>query len=206
MSRLEYDLEVTSTGRAKDMQDLQYLKVKLARWVLGARRLGWSTTRGFQKLGWMTIQQTASYRSIRMAIKVLQNGYPEILYEKLTVPVFVKKQGLPLGMNHEERELRVISTEELQNMCAGRRKSWSVRTLRWCHKVPLTILGNYYEAPGSKTALKSWIMENIPTTGDSILHGKFTKEGGQEGGDPGAGNDKEPPSKKRKGKRNNQGE
>ena len=121
VSRLEYALEVTSTGRAKDMQDLQYLKVKLARWVLGARRLGWSTTRGFQKLGWMTIQQTASYRSMRMAIKVLQNGYPETLYEKLTVPVFVKKLGLPLGMNHEERELRVISTEELQNMCAGRR-------------------------------------------------------------------------------------
>ena len=58
VSRLEYTLEVTSTGRAKDMQDLQYLKVKLARWVLGARRLGWSTTKakGFKKLGWMTIQ------------------------------------------------------------------------------------------------------------------------------------------------------
>ena len=42
--RLEYALEVTSTGRAKDMQDLQYVKVKLARWALGERRIGWSTT------------------------------------------------------------------------------------------------------------------------------------------------------------------
>ena len=38
--RLEYSLEVTSTGRAKDMQDLQYVKVKLARWALGERRIG----------------------------------------------------------------------------------------------------------------------------------------------------------------------
>ena len=72
------------------MQDLQYLKVKLARWVLGARRLGWSTTKGFQKLQWMTIQQAAAYKSIRMGIKVLQNGHPETLYEKLTVPVRIK--------------------------------------------------------------------------------------------------------------------
>ena len=206
ISRLEYALEVTSTGRAKDMQDLQYLKVKLARWVLGARRLGWSTTRGFKKLGWMTIQQTATYRSIRMGVKILQNGYPEALYEKLTVAVQVKKQGLPLGMTHEERELRVISTDELKNMCAARRKSWSVRTLRWFHKVPLTILAKYYQMPGSKKALKAWVVENIPTTGDTILHGKFNLEGGQEGGDPGKGEDQEPPPKKPKGKRRNRGE
>ena len=204
MSRLEYALEVTSTGRAKDMQDLQYLKVKLARWVLGARRLGWSTTKGFQKLHWMTIQQTAAYKSIRMGIKVLQNGHPETLYEKLTVPVRIKKQGLPLGMEHEERELRVISTEELQHMCAGRRKSWSVRTIRWFHKVPLAVLGKFYETPGSKTALKKWVKENIPTTGDNILHGKFNKEGGQEGGDAEPGEDREPPN--RRGRRKAQGE
>ena len=137
VSRLEYALEVTTTGRAKDMQDLQYLKVKLARWVLGARRLGWSTTKGFQKLGWMTIQQASAYKSIRMGIKLLQNCYPEGLFEKPTVPVCIKKQGLPLGMEYEEKELRVMSTQELRNMCAGRMKSWSVRTIQWCHKVPL---------------------------------------------------------------------
>ena len=185
---------------------MQYLKVKLARWVLGARRLGWSTTKGFQKLGWMTIQQASAYKSIRMGIKVLQNCYPEGLYEKLTVPVRIKKQGLPLGMEHEERELRVMSTEELRNMCAGRRKNWSVRTIRWCHKVPLTILGKFYEMPGSKTALKRWVMENIPTTGDYILHGKFNKEGGQEGGDSETGEEREPPSKKPKGRGKPQGE
>ena len=128
---MEYALEITSTGRAKDMQDLQYLKVKLARWVLGARMLGWSTTKGFKKLGWMTIQQTVAYRSIRMGIKVLQNSKPEALYEKLTVPVKIKRQGLPLGKKHEEIKLRVLSTEELENMCVAKRKSWSIRTLRW---------------------------------------------------------------------------
>ena len=131
VSRLEYSLEVTCTGRVKGMQDLQYLKVKLGRWVLGAQRLGWSTTKGFKKLGWMTIQQTLAYRSIRMGIKVLQNSQPEALYENLTVSVKTKMQGLPHGMEHEERELRVISTEELRNMCAAKRKSWSVRALLW---------------------------------------------------------------------------
>ena len=66
-------------------------------------------------------------------------------------------------------------------MCAARRKIWAVRALRGCHKVPLTILGKFYEMPGSKTALKKWVVENIPTTGDNILHGKFNHVGSQEG-------------------------
>ena len=143
LSRLEYAMEVTSTGRNKNMQELQYLKVKLARWVLGARRLGWSTTKEFKKLGWMTVQQAVAYRSIRMGMKVLQNSQPKALYDKLTVSVRVKKQGLPLGQEHEEKELRVISTNELTAMCAAIRKSWAVRTLRWFHKVPLHMLGQY---------------------------------------------------------------
>ena len=206
ISRLEYALEVTSTGRAKDLQDLQYLKVKLARWVLGARRLGWSTTKGFKKLGWMTIQQTVAYRSIRMGMKVLQNSLPESLYDRLTVTVRVKKRGLQIGMEHEEKELRVISTNELTNMCAVRRKSWAVRTLRWFHKVPLPILGQYYQTQGSKTALKKWVLENIPTTGDNILHGKFEKDGRQEGGDSKSGGDKEPPNNQSKKRGKTQGE
>ena len=205
VSRLEYALEVTSTGRAKDMQDLQYLKVKLARWVLGARRLGWSTTRGFRKLGWMTIQQSVAFRSIRMGLKVLQNAQPEALYEKLTVLVRVKKQGLPLGMEHEERELRVISSEELLVMCAAKRKSWGVRTLRWLNIVPIAILGKFYETKSSKTELKRWVQENIPTTGDDILHGKFRKEGGNEGGDKDENEGNEPPPRKR-GRGKTQGE
>ena len=97
---------------------MQYLKVKLARWVLGTRRMKWNTTRGFKNLGWMTFQQTVAYRSIRIDIKVMQNDYPKDLYKKLTVAVHVKKQSLPLGMVHKERELRVISTDELQNVCS----------------------------------------------------------------------------------------
>ena len=133
-----------------------------------------------------------------MGIRVLQNSQPEALYAKLTVPVRIKKQGLPLGMEHEERELRVISTEELRVMCAAKRRSWSVRTLRWFHKVPLNILGTLYELQGSKTALKRWVCENVPTTGDEILHGKFTEKGGKKGGDKDREEDNEPPSKKRR--------
>ena len=206
LSRLEYAMEVTSTGRNKNMQELQYLKVKLARWVLGARRLGWSTTKKFKKMGWMTVQQAVAYRSIRMGMKVLQNSQPEALYDKLTVSVRVKKQGLPLGQEHEEKERRLISTNELTAMCAARRKSWAVRTLRWFHKVPLHILGQYYEKQSSKTALKNWVLENVPTTGDTILHGKFDNEGNQEGGDTETQDDKEPPQRKSKRRGRTHGE
>ena len=44
-SRLGYALETVSTGRMKDLEALQSMKVKVARCVLGARRLGWSTTK-----------------------------------------------------------------------------------------------------------------------------------------------------------------
>ena len=71
----------------------------------------------------MTIQQTVAFRSIRMGLKVLQNAQPEALYEKLTVVVRTKKQGLPLGMEHEDKELRVISTDELVTMCAAKRRA-----------------------------------------------------------------------------------
>ena len=67
ISRLEYALEVTSTGRAKDMQDLQYLKVKLARVVIGARRLGWSTTKGFKK-------NRVDDNTANSSIQINQNG------------------------------------------------------------------------------------------------------------------------------------
>jgi hypothetical protein len=127
---------------------------------------------GLTKKGYQIVTPTRK-REERTAIVHFNTGAfdtTKALYEKLTVGVHVKKQGLPLGMAHEERELRVISTNELQNMCAGRRKSWAVRTLRWFDKVPLTILAKFFELPGSKISLKKWVIKNIPTTGDTILH------------------------------------
>ena len=44
------------------------------------------------------------------------------------------------------------------------------------------MLRKFYEMPGSKTALKRWVKENIPTTGDNILHGKFNNGGARKEG------------------------
>ena len=85
-SRLGYALETVSTGRMRDLEALQAMKVKSGRWVLGARRMGWSRTKNFQKLGWLTMQQEVTYKTVRMAIKVLQTQEPRFLYEKITTP------------------------------------------------------------------------------------------------------------------------
>lgn len=50
MSKLQYCLESTSTGRKKDLATLQGMQSQAARWVLGKRRLGWSLTAGLKKL------------------------------------------------------------------------------------------------------------------------------------------------------------
>ena len=98
-SRLGYALETVSTGRLKDLEALQAMKVKAAMWVLGARKLGWSMTKNFKKLGWLTMQQEVTYKSVRMAIKVLQAKH-----EKITLPRLVMRNE----EWHEIRERRIL--------------------------------------------------------------------------------------------------
>ena len=131
-SRLGYALETVSTGRLKDLEALQSMKVKVAMWVLGARKLGWSTTKNFKKLGWLTMQQEVTYKSVRMAIKVLQTKEPRFLYEKITTPRLVMRTG----EWHEVRERRKITKEEFTRMKLSTRKSWAVRSARWLQKIP----------------------------------------------------------------------
>ena len=167
----------------KDIEALQALKVKAGRWVLGARRLGWSTTRSFKKLGWLTIQQEVAYKTVRMAIKVMQSKQPRSLYEKITAPRLVNVAG----QWHEIRDRRFITREELARMKLSTRKSWAVRATRWMAKIPPLLLKTCFQKHSSKKELKAWCLENIPTTGDRILRGKALEEGNMEAGDNGDG-------------------
>ena len=178
-SRLGYALETVSTGRMKDLEALQAMKVKAARWVLGARRLGWSTTKNFKKLGWLTIQQEVTYKSVRMALKVLQTRQPRFLFEKITTPRLVMKTG----EWHEIRERRMITMEEFSRMKLTTRKSWAVRSTRWMAQIPKNLLNSCVKKNSSKKELKKWCSENIPTTGDRILRGRSLEEGRTETGE-----------------------
>ena len=164
-SRLGYALETVSTGRLKDLEALQAMKVKAAMWVLGARKLGWSTTKNFKKLGWLTMQQEVTYKSVSMAIKVLQAKQPRFLYEKITTPRLVMRNE----EWHEIRERRIITEDELIRMKLSTRKSWAVRSTTWMSQIPHHLLNTCVKKNSSKKNLKTWSLENIPTTSDRIL-------------------------------------
>ena len=181
----------------KDLESLQAMKVKAARWVLGARRLGWSTTKNFKKLGWLTIQQEVTYKSVRMAIKVLQTQQPRFLFEKVPTPRLIMRTG----EWHEIRERRKITKEELTKMKQSTRKSWAVRATRWMAQIPPLMLTTCVRKNSSKKELKDWCLENIPTTGDRILRGRSLEEGRPEAGneyDGGKDNSGEGSGQKRK--------
>ena len=168
-SRLGYALETVSTGRMKDLEALQSMKVKAARWVLGARKLGWSTSKNFQKLGWLTVQQEVTYKSVRMALKVLQAQQPRFLHEQITTPRMVSRAG----EWHEVRYRRRMTAEELSKIKLLTRKSWAVRATRWMEQIPEHLLTTCVKVKSAKKELKDWCMTNIPTTGDRILRGKI---------------------------------
>ena len=67
MSRLNYCLEVVSQGRKSDLERLQCVQSKAARWVLQTRRQDWSLTGGLKKLRWLYMAQHAAYASIKTA-------------------------------------------------------------------------------------------------------------------------------------------
>ena len=196
-SRLGYALETVSTGRMKDLESLQSMKVKAARWVLGARKLGWSTTNNFKKLGWLTIQQEVTYKTLRMALKVLQTRQPKFLYDRITTPRMINRAG----QWHEVRYRKKMTKDELNKMKLSTRKSWAVRAVRWMEQIPQHLLTICVKKNLAKKELKDWCMNSIPTTGDRILRGKILADESKEAGkaeswDDNNPEDEAPPPKK----------
>ena len=186
-SSLGYALETVSTGRVKDLEALQSMKVKTARWILGARKMGWSTSKNFKKLGWLTVQQEVTYKSVRMALKVLQVQQPRFLYERITTPRMFNKAG----EWHEVRYMRKITMKELSKMKLSTRKSWAVRAARWMEQIPKHLLTTCVKKQSAKKELKDWCMTNIPTTGDKILRGKINADENLKNTEKGHGGDTE---------------
>ena len=86
---------------------------------------------------------------------------------------------------HEIRERRKITEDELSRMKLSTRKSWAVRSTRWMSQIPHHLLNTCVKKNSSKKNLKTWCLENIPTTGDRILRGRGLEEGRPEAGDVG---------------------
>ena len=104
--------------------------------------------------------QHAAYASIKTAIKILQEGKPERLYQILTED----KDGL--------RSRKVIDEDRFKRLKATTRKAWSLRSLRWLQKMTETLRSSDVTQKSTKTALKDWVKHHVPVRGDRILWGR----------------------------------
>ena len=174
LSKLEYCLEATSTGRKRDLEALQGMQSQAARWVLGRRRLGWSLTAGLKQLCWLSMAQLVCYKSVRTALKVLQRKEPENLYERLTKLKQVNRKRKAEEEDLIIQEERVIikrSWEDLEHMKASTRRAWLVRSLRWLERIPDRIKNLDIAGEASKKELKMWVKRHIHVRGDRIIWG-----------------------------------
>ena len=160
LSRLGYCLEVVSQGRKTDLERLQSVQSKAARWVLQIRKQDWSLRGGLRKLGWLSMAQQAAYNSIKLAMKVTKDCKPERLYSILTE----NKEGV--------QKQRIVKEKEFKKLKATTRKSWSNRSLRWLEQMPQHLKHKDITLKSTKKELKVWVKHHIPVRGDRILWGK----------------------------------
>ena len=118
LSRLGYCLEVISQGRKTDLERLQSVQSKAARWVLQTRKQDWSLTGGLRKLGWLSMAQQSAYMSIKLAMQIIKDSKPERLYDILTE----EKEGA--------RKRKTVNEKDFKKLKATTKKSWSNRSLR----------------------------------------------------------------------------
>ena len=186
LSRLNYCLEVVSQGRKSDLERLQSVQSKAARWVLQTRRKDWSLTGGLRKLGWLSMAQQAAYDSIKTALRTLQECKPERLYDILTE----EWEG--------ERRRRIVTENRFKRLKSTTKKAWSYRSLRWLEQMPESLITMDVTQKVTKTQLKAWVRHHVPVRGDRILWGKLLTgemrrklrnqdDGGGAAGDGGAG-------------------
>ena len=160
MSRINYCLEVVSQGRKADLERLQSVQSKAARWVLQTRLQDWSLTGGLKKLGWLSMAQQAAYVSIKTAMKILQDTKPERLYTILTE----ERQGV--------RARKLVNEKKFRKLKATTRKAWSWRSLRWLEQMPESLQSSNIAQKAVKRELKAWVKHHVPVRGDRILWGQ----------------------------------
>ena len=159
-SRLNYCIEVVSQGRKVDLERLQSVQTKSARWVIQTRLQVWSLRGGLKKLGWLSMAQQAAYVSIKTALKVLQDSKPERLYRILTEE------------NEGVTKRKVVDERKFCKMKASTRKAWSWRSLRWMEQMPESLKSGNISLKAVKKELKAWVKHHIPVRGDRILWGQ----------------------------------
>ena len=129
------------------------------------------------------MQQEVTYKTVRMAIKVLQAKEPRFLYKKILTPRQVNRAG----QWHETREQRLMTKEQFTRLKLSTRKYWAVQATKWMAEIPRLLFSMCVKKNAAKKELKAWCLKNIPTTGDMILQGRNLEEGRPEAGDRHAG-------------------
>jgi hypothetical protein len=119
---------------------MQRMKSRAARMVLGRKRKNWSYTEGMRELKWLSVPQMAVEATIRGALKVLQAGKPENLYESLV---------------NDDETLKHPSEASLNNMKKMRSRTWQIRAQRYLKIIPEGIRKLNVKTPGGKKKLKN---------------------------------------------------
>ena len=158
--RLNYCIELISQGRKADLERLQSVQSKAARWVLQTRKVDWSLRGGLKKLGWMSMAQQAAYVSIKTSMKILHKSEPERLFSLLTE----EKDGI--------RIRKVLNENKFAKLKATTRKAWSYRSLRWLEQMPDSLRRRDVKLKATQKELKQWVKHHVPVRGDRILWGR----------------------------------
>ena len=162
ISMLSYGIELISQGTEKEVARLEGLVIsKAARIVLKVGKMNWSKSAGMRTLGWQTFVEMATETSLRTMLKVLENKVPQNLYAALT---------------DENGNIKQYTEAELEKMTKLRRKSWSVRTLRWYQILPADIKRRKAKSESCKKRLREWVHRRMTDNrGDEIFRGKMVK-------------------------------
>ena len=114
-----------------------------------------------QQCGWMPVKHLMVYHSIVLLHKTLQTKSPSYLYQKVT-------SGTQQHNTRQAEESRVADEAAgvLQQPCVDNseldlcRSSWAWSSVKWYKQLPSSLKAEQKLAK-FKTALKSWVAENI---------------------------------------------
>ena len=114
-----------------------------------------------QQCGWMPIKHLMVYHSIVLLHKTLQNKSPSYLYQKVT-------SGTQQHNTRQAEESRAADEAAgvLQQPCVDNsdldlcRSSWAWSSVKWYRQLPSNLKAEK-KICKFKTALKSWVAENI---------------------------------------------
>ena len=157
-SKLRFAIEVVSAGADKQVDRLERMQSKTARWVLKRGRIGWSRSQGYKELNWLTIPQMAAEASLRLFFKTLWNKKPSKVLREI--------------VDDGSGEIKTLTDEGINSLTKISRRSWLIRCLRWFQVAPDVLRRIDPDTTQFRSTLRSWVEIKIEPNGDGIFKGR----------------------------------